>query len=273
MACAWPRSSSTARCWPTSPSATERLSADLPRPPGRRRLPESRQDRDLRTPGRPLRGALFVSVITSKDNQQLKTIRKLLSKRRDGLFVAEGEDLIEAAEAAGWDPVILLRAGIEVEPELMPSGLGSGSRVVAVYEERWSVPHGDVSVYLHGVHDPGNVGTIIRSTHALADGPVLLGPECADPYGPKAVRASMGSVFARPPARALFEDLSGYTIALDAGAEEALGVARVEPPVTVCIGGERRGLRAEVLAASTVTARIPMRESGPTSLNAAVSAA
>src|SRR3954471_9817906 len=158
-------------------------------------------------------------MITSKDNQQLKTIRKLLGKRRDGLFVAEGEDLIEAAEANGWEPVILLRSGIDVEPDLMPSGLGSGSRVVGVYEERWSEPGGaGLSVYLHGVHDPGNIGTIIRSAHALADGPVILGRDCVDPYGPKAVRASMGSIFARPPARADFEQLTGTTIALERGA-------------------------------------------------------
>src|SRR3954469_16905379 len=118
-------------------------------------------------------------MITSKDNQQLKTIRKLLQKRRGGLFVAEGEDLVEAAEQNGWEPVILLRAGVDVEADLMPSGLGSGSRVVGVYEERWVEPDfATLSVYLHGVHDPGNVGTIIRSAHALADGPVILGPDC-----------------------------------------------------------------------------------------------
>src|SRR5204863_3984893 len=96
------------------------------------------------------------------------------------------------------------------------SSLGSGTRVVGVYLERWSEPGGDLSVYLHGVRDPGNVGTIIRSAHALADGPVILGPDCADPYGPKAVRASMGSIFARPPARA---DFNGTRIALERGAQ------------------------------------------------------
>jgi RNA methyltransferase, TrmH family len=212
-------------------------------------------------------------VITSKDNQQLKTIRKLLQKRRDGLFVAEGEDLIDAAAAAGWQPEILLRAGIDVEPELMPSALGSGSRVVGVYTERWVEPHGDVSVYLHGVHDPGNVGTIIRSAHALADGPVILGPDCADPYGPKAVRASMGSVFARPPARADFGALTATTIALDQRGEQQLGTADVELPVTLCVGGERKGLPPEVLEAATYRVRIPLRDDGPDSLNAAVSAA
>ena len=210
-------------------------------------------------------------MITSKDNTQLKTIRKLLQKRRDGLFVAEGEDLIEAAEENGWAPVILLRAGVDVEHDLMPSALGSGSRVVGVYEERWAEPGGDLSVYLHGVHDPGNVGTIIRSAHALADGPVILGPECADPYGPKAVRASMGSIFARPPAKAGFESITGSTIALDQRAEHALAEVEAAPPVTLCVGGERKGLPPELTA--THRARIPLREDGPDSLNAAVSAA
>jgi TrmH family RNA methyltransferase len=142
--------------------------------------------------------------------------------------------------------------------------------VVGVYEERWSEPGGDLSVYLHGVHDPGNVGTIIRSAHALADGPVILGPDCADPYSPKAVRASMGSIFARPPAKARFEELAGTTIALDPEADAPLAA---QLPVTLCIGGERKGLPPEVLSGATARARIPLRPGGPESLNAAVSAA
>ena len=210
-------------------------------------------------------------MITSKDNSQLKTIRKLLQKRRDGLFVAEGEDLIDAAAQHGWEPEILLRSGTDVEPSLMPSGLGSGSRVVGVYRERWAEPQGNVSVYLHAVHDPGNVGTIIRSTHALADGPVIVGPECADPYGFKAVRATMGSIFARPPARGSFESLKGTTVALDSRAVVPLAEVMAKPPIVVCVGGERHGLPSEVLAAATITARIPLRHPGPDSLNAAVS--
>src|SRR5919204_6521162 len=159
-------------------------------------------------------------MITSPHNEQLKTIRKLQDKKhreRSGLFAAEGEDLVEAAAAAGWEPAVLLVAGEDVEPELLAqvSSLGSGTRVVGVYEQRWSSPGGDLSVYLHGVHDPGNVGAVIRSAHALCDGPVVLGRDCADPWSPKAVRASMGSVFARPPARAEFGKLQGLTIALE----------------------------------------------------------
>jgi len=216
-------------------------------------------------------------MITSPDNAQLKLIRKLQRKKeRDssGLFTAEGEDLVEAAEAAGWAPEVLLIAGDDVEPELLArvSSLGSGSRVIGIYRQRWSEPVGDLLVYLHGVGDPGNVGTVIRSAHALADGPVVLGPGCADPYGPKAVRASMGSLFARPPARAEASELMGALIALDSSAETAIGHVSAEPPLVLCVGAEREGLPREVLDSAAATVAIPLRPGGPESLNAAMAA-
>jgi RNA methyltransferase, TrmH family len=190
-------------------------------------------------------GALFVSVITSADNEKLKTIRKLQQKRwreKLGLFSAEGEDLI------GPNPVFLLRAGEDVEPELLDavSTLGSGTRVIGVYEQRWAEPAGELLVYLHGVEDPGNVGTIIRSAHALADATVVLGPGCADPYSPKAVRASMGSIFARPPASATLDALDGHKVALDARAERELREVRMEKPVVLVLGSERGELPSGV---------------------------
>ena len=211
-------------------------------------------------------------MITSKDNQQLKTIRKLLAKRRDGLFVAEGEDLVEAAAANGWEPELLLRAGEDVEPDLLPSSLGSGTRVVGVYRERWAEPGGELSVYLHGVHDPGNVGTIVRSAHALADGPVTLGPGCADPYSPKAVRATMGSIFARPPARADFGDLPGRKVALERSAGIPLAELDEPGPLVLCLGGERHGLPDELKRSADALAHIPLRPDGPDSLNVAMAA-
>jgi RNA methyltransferase, TrmH family len=216
-------------------------------------------------------------VITSPHNEQLKAIRKLQEKRertRTGLFTAEGEDLVEAAAAAGWEPRILLVAGEDVEPELLASvsTLGSGARVVGVYEQHWSQPGGALSVYLHGVHDPGNVGAVIRSAHALCDGPVILGPDCADPWSPKAVRASMGSLFARPPARAAFQGLGGMTIALERGAGLALAQLEPQAPAVVCVGAERDGLPREVADAASVRAEIPLRADGPDSLNVAMAA-
>ena len=204
-------------------------------------------------------------MITSPDNDKLKTIRKLQQKRereRAGLFVAEGEDLVEAGE----DPVFVLRAGEDVEPKLLDavSTLGSGTRVIGVFRQRWSEPGGDLSVYLHGVSDPGNVGTIIRSAHAFADGPVVLGPGCADPYSPKAVRASMGSIFARPPARATIDELAGTRVAFRTGAPPDY---EADAPLVLCFGSERGELPIE----ADLDAGIPMRP-GPDSLNVAMAA-
>jgi RNA methyltransferase, TrmH family len=180
-------------------------------------------------------------MITSADNDKLKTIRKLQQKRwrtKLGLFSAEGEDLIRP----GAD--FILRSGIDVEPELLDavSTLGSGTRVIGVYKQRWAEPTGDLLIYLHGVEDPGNVGTIIRSAHALADATVVLGPGSADPYSPKAVRASMGSIFDRPPARAMFDELDGHKVALSATAERDLRDLDVTGPVVLVLGSERGAL-------------------------------
>jgi TrmH family RNA methyltransferase len=216
-------------------------------------------------------------MITSPDNEQLKTIRKLQQKRwrkRLDLFAAEGEDLVEAAERAGWQPETLLIAGDDVEPELLAdvSTLGSGTRVIGVYRRRWSQPGGELSVYLHGVGDPGNVGTVIRSAHALCDGPVVLGPGCADPFSPKAVRASMGSLFARPPARVGFGELHGTPVALDSQAGRTLGELEVRPPLVLCLGAEREGLPPELLERAGERVRIALRPDGPESLNVAMAA-
>jgi RNA methyltransferase, TrmH family len=219
-------------------------------------------------------------LITSTDNPKLKQIRKLQQQKRErartGLFVAEGEDLVEAAAAAGCQAEWILVAAdgdsdaagdrIAVDAKLLHSvsALGSGSRVLAVYRQQWSEPGGDLCVYLHGVSDPGNVGTIIRSAHAFADGPVILGPGCADPYSPKAVRASMGSIFARPPARARFDQLPGTRVAFRSGASESW---QADGPVVLCFGSER----GDLPEGAEVDAGIPMRE-GPDSLNVAMAA-
>ena len=210
-------------------------------------------------------------MITSADNQKLKEIRKLArSRKRSDRFIAEGEDLVNAA----WEAEYVLRAGIDVDEKLLAeaSTLGSGTRVIGVYRERWSEPGGALSVFLDGIKDPGNIGTIIRSAHALCDGPVIVGPRCADPYGPKAVRASMGSIFARPPARSSPPKVPGTLVALDSDAGLTLRELDLEPPVVVLVGSERDGLGKDALNAAHVSARIPVREDGPDSLNAAMAA-
>jgi TrmH family RNA methyltransferase len=210
-------------------------------------------------------------VIRSADNHKLKTIRKLSQKRwRDklGLFAAEGEDLVAAAQQAGWRAEFVLRAGEDVEPELLNavSTLGSGTRAIGVYARRWGEPLGELLVWLHAVEDPGNVGAIVRSAHALGEATVVLGPGCADPFSPKALRASMGSLFARPPARAELRALTGRRVALDAHGKRTLAEADLDPPLVLCLGAERAGLPAELTGDAV---RIPVAAD---SLNVAMAA-
>jgi TrmH family RNA methyltransferase len=217
-------------------------------------------------------------MITSPQNEKLKLIRKLHQRkhrRRTGLFAAEGENLVEAADAAGAGLEFVLVAGQDVEPELLDgvSELGSGTRIIGVYRQRWVDPGGDVQVYLHGVRDPGNVGAILRAAHALTDGPVVLGPGCADPYSPKAVRASMGSVFARPPAAAGLVDLDGFKLALDPEAPNTIRDVELVCPAVLCLGAEREGLPDEIGSQVDTRASIPMRPAAPGSLNVAIAAA
>jgi TrmH family RNA methyltransferase len=217
-------------------------------------------------------------TISSPNNDQLKEIRKLAGRKwRDKLrsFVAEGEDLLAAAEAAGWEPLARLVAegsgleGDEVKPHLLAqvSQLGSGTRALGVYAQRWAEPAGPLCLALWGVNDPGNVGTALRSALAFGAASVVLGPGTADPYGHKAVRASMGALFEVPVARVRsVEELPGRKVAL-----VAHGGGPLEPDgdTTILVGGEREGLPEAVVAACDATATIPVRAE---SLNAAMAA-
>jgi TrmH family RNA methyltransferase len=222
--------------------------------------------------------------ITSPHNEQLKEVRKLNARRRErdraGRFVAEGEDLLAAADAAGWTAVTRLTQagsglpGTEVEPELLAavSELGSGTRALGIYEERWrELPVGPLCVSLHGVSDPGNVGTILRSAEAFGASSVAIGPGTADPYGPKAVRASMGAIFSVPLAR--FDDervaLPGRRVALVAQGDGAPLPEVALHDVTLMIGAERSGLPREVVDRAASVAHIPITTH---SLNAAMAA-
>jgi TrmH family RNA methyltransferase len=207
-------------------------------------------------------------VITSPHNATLKELKRI-ARRKDTRFLAEGEDLVQAAEEAGWTPSMRLEAGVDVDPEVLQkaSSLAQGSRVIAVYEERWSPPVGPVCVCLWGVRDPGNVGTVLRSAHAFGAGSVALGPGTADPFGTKAVRASMGAVFRVPIARVTsLDELPGPRVALAAREGEVLRGPREG---TIVVGAERAGLPEEVLVASDERAHIPIRGE---SLNAAMAA-
>jgi TrmH family RNA methyltransferase len=224
-------------------------------------------------------------MISSPQNEKLKLLRKLRERKhreREGLFASEGEDLVEAGLSAGLQPRFLLTAagsglaarwgGEEVEPQLLAasSALGSGTRAIAVWPLRWAEQVEAPCIYLHGVGDPGNVGAIVRSAHALLGTSVVLGPDCADPHSSKAVRASMGSIFARPPARADLAQTPAPRAALVAHGGAGLG--SLGGVATLCLGAEREGLPAEILAACEVETTIPLQP-GAESLNVAAAAA
>jgi TrmH family RNA methyltransferase len=221
-------------------------------------------------------------TIESPQNEKLKLVRKLRERKhreREGLFASEGEDLLEAGLAAGVEPRFVLTAagsglgGEEVEPALLASvsSLGSGARAIAVWRQPQVAFPGSPCLYLHGVGDPGNVGAIVRTAHALLDGRVALGPGCADPFSPKAVRASMGSIFSRPPARVAIEETPGPRAGLVAHGGE--GLDALAEAATLCLGAEREGLPAEVLEHCGVRVTIPLRSGGAESLNVAAAAA
>lgn len=221
-------------------------------------------------------------MISSPHNEKLKLVRKLRERKHreaEGLFVTEGEDLVEAGLAAGVEPRFLLSAagsslgGEEVESELLAevSALGSGTRGIAVWPRVWASEARPPCVYLHRVGDPGNVGAIVRTAHALLGGTVVLGPDCADPFGPKAVRASMGSIFGRPPLSAGVEATPEPRAALVAHGGE--GLDAIGGMASLCLGAERDGLPAEVLEACDVQVTIPLRPGAAESLNVAAAAA
>jgi TrmH family RNA methyltransferase len=260
-------------------------------------------------------------MITSKDNPQVKELKKLQQKRfrlRRNQFAAEGEDLVAAALAEGWVPDPLFCTpdaapeflnhpnALEVETELLANAcaLGSGARVVGVFPQGWALTDGHgtspagglidgvaekfdplfgegwhlvddddvpaLSLHLEGVADPGNIGTLLRSANAFADGRVSLGAGCADPYSPKALRAAMGATFAKPPGSWAQRTDQTTVIALDGSGDLDIRDFQPSGPVVLCAGGERDGLSDRTLQNADVVARIAMRPGGPESLNVAM---
>jgi TrmH family RNA methyltransferase len=214
-------------------------------------------------------------VITSRDNERLKLVRKLHDRRwRDklGLFAVEGEDLVEAGLDAGLEPADVLVAGDDVEAELLAevSTLGHPPRVVAVFR-RDDLPRGTrpVTLALWHVGDPGNLGTLLRAADSFGAG-VALSEGCADPTGPKAVRASMGSLFRVP--LSAFGEPGGKRVALVPSGGIPLPELDSSDEVVLVLGAEREGLPEEILEQCEERVSIP-QTGGAESLNVAMAGA
>ena len=206
-----------------------------------------------------------------------KRAAKLKAKKyreADRLFLAEGTALLREA------PTPAIRVFDEEAQILRVSTLKTPAGPVGVFRFL------DVSVdellsgvqrvvLLHGVQDPGNVGTAIRSARAFGAG-IALSRGSADLYNPKTVRASMGSIFHAPVAREV-ESISFLGAAKGAGflTVAAMPDAAETPkslparPLVVCIGAEGSGLPEDVVDACEMRVGIP---SFAPSLNASVAA-
>jgi TrmH family RNA methyltransferase len=185
----------------------------------------------------------------------------------------EGEDLVEAARAAGIEPVELLVAGETITPELLASvsTLPHPARVLGIFR-RNDLPSGalPVGLALWRVSDPGNVGTLIRTADAFGPASVALSSGCADPTGPKALRASAGAVFRVPLAH--FEEAPRPRVALVAGRGATLRDLELGEAVTFVLGAEREGLPDDVIRECGEVAHIPQAARAE-SLNVAVAGA
>jgi RNA methyltransferase, TrmH family len=159
----------------------------------------------------------------------------------------------------------VLVAGDDVEPALLAevSTLGHPPRVIALFRRRELSAAAEVSLALWRVSDPGNVGALLRSADAFGAS-VMLSEGCADPFGPKALRAAMGSTFRVPLAR--FELRNAVALVADGG--EPLADVELERYSTFVLGAEREGLPEEILERCDVRATIPVR--GVESLNVAM---
>jgi RNA methyltransferase, TrmH family len=166
---------------------------------------------------------------------------------------------VDAAAAAGIEPVELLVAGEDVAHELLGevSTLGHAPRVVAVYRAS-ELPRGsrDVTLALWRVADPGNVGTLIRTADAFGAA-ISLSPECADPLGPRALRATAGAIF-RVPLVEWVGEAREHRVALVAHGGEPIATAPLSPPLTILLGAEREGLPADLVAQSHKALSIPL---------------
>ena len=236
--------------------------------------------------------------ITARKNPLLQQVKKLLTSRKEreqaGLFVADGTKLL--AEAVKYYPgleTVILSDGVEADvPETVrvvrvpgdvmesvsPMQTPQGALFICRLPEKKAFAPKPGMLLLDGIQDPGNLGTILRTADAL-DIPVALLEGCADPYGHKVVRASMGAVFRTPvvcttwdEAKAAFA-YANIPVAVTALSDRAVDLRNTDmKTMAVVIGSEGQGVRREILDRANRELIIPMNPHCE-SLNAAVAAA
>ena len=240
------------------------------------------------------------NTINSTANPLVKMWRQLKTpagRRAHGLFLAEGEHLCQEALKAGLSPVLLVDQGRAAEyAGLMQPGCERylvSSRVIAALADS-KTPQGILAVCplpapqplkaagprlmaLNRLQDPGNLGTILRTLDAAAFDGLLIDPGCADPFSPKAVRASMGAVFRVPVyacdslAEALAQLPGHVKVAGDLQGSPYFDHPPFGDKVCLLVGNEGAGLEEAVLQQADHRLRLPIPGAAE-SLNAAVAA-
>lgn len=223
-----------------------------------------------------------------------------------GLFVAEGDLVVDRALAAGCTPraaltdstrpaAVLERFPTDVpvytasaEARRMLTGLGVALDVIALFERpplddyRRLIDRARNVIVLEDVDNPTNVGAIVRSAAALGVDGLVLDRNSSDPLSRRALRVSMGTAFGLGTARhtsivEVIEKLerSGYVVHALTPDAQATDISNVVPSgdrVAIVLGSERQGLSADTLARIASRVRIPMAD-GVDSLNVAAAAA
>ena len=241
-----------------------------------------------------------MTALSSVSNPRVRQWRQLLApkgRRAHGLFLAEGAHLAKEAVDAGAAETLLVLSGqeeayaelarsapevVRVSPQVLsaltdsrtPQGVLAVCRLPAAGGLEAAGPR---LAALNRLQDPGNVGAILRTLDAAAFDGLLVDAGCADPFSPKALRASMGAVFRVPVyacgdlPRAL-DALSGYDrVAGDLRGEPYYAHPPFGPRVCLLVGNEGAGLDADVLSRADFRLRLPI-PGGAESLNAAVAA-
>ena len=235
--------------------------------------------------------------ITARKNPLIQQVRRLVSSRKErqqtGLFVADGTKLL--SEAVRWWPgldTVILSDGVEADvpesvrtvrvPEeimayISPMETPQGALFLCRLPEKAAFAPQKGMLLLDGIQDPGNMGTILRTADAL-EVPVVLLEGCADPYGHKVVRASMGAVFRTPVIQSDWQTVqqacrdARIPVAVTALTHRAEDIRNAKlSEMAVVIGSEGRGVRQEILENADRELIIPMNPRCE-SLNAAVAA-
>ena len=236
------------------------------------------------------------TIISSAANPVIKWLRGLALKKNredEGLFIIEGARDVEAALALGWKlhtlvctPSAKQIAGKKtiITLDLMQrvTGRDNAQDVLAVFHHRLSEAqeiHSGLWLGLEEIRDPGNLGTILRTTHAAgARGVVLIGA-CCDPFSPEAVAASMGSLAAINICRMTQDafvawrgSYKGAVLGTHLQGAVDYRTAAYAPDCLIVMGSEHRGLSDAVAAVCEQKVIIPM-PGGTESLNVAIASA